>query len=58
MTCTLKKGFDSGHRLQDKPLEVPSGNLNSFPVVNWKAELLNKDSGGGGAGAIRDLEVF
>ncbi|KAG5625562.1 hypothetical protein H5410_010780, partial [Solanum commersonii] len=57
ITLTLKKGFDSGHDLdtilqilvapryglQDKHLEVPSGHLNSSPVVNWKTVLLNKD---------------
>uniref|UniRef100_A0A3Q7ERZ0 Uncharacterized protein n=1 Tax=Solanum lycopersicum TaxID=4081 RepID=A0A3Q7ERZ0_SOLLC len=58
ITLTLKKGFDSGYRLQDKPLEVPSGNLNSFLVVNWKAELLIKDSGGGRGGGGQAEEPF
>ena len=60
ITLTLKKGCDSWHdldtilqvlvapryELQDKPIEVPSGLLNSSSVVNWNTVLLSKDRKG------------
>ncbi|KAG5625554.1 hypothetical protein H5410_010772 [Solanum commersonii] len=69
ITLALKKGFDSGpdldtilqilvaprYGLQDEPLEVPSGHLNSSPVVNWKTVLLNKDREQGWDLAFRRL---